>query len=90
MDVFWGHSVVIIYPLVYFLSLHCTHVAFVNCLLKKLDDDDDDVGCLREAEDALTVTAYLKRSRRVALRCVARPHARSRPAFHYRRRRRTS
>ena len=23
------------------LSLHCTHVAFVNCLLKKLDDDDD-------------------------------------------------
>jgi len=24
------------------LSLHCIHVAFVNCLLKKLDDDDDD------------------------------------------------
>jgi len=24
------------------LSLHCAHVAFVNCLLKKLDDDDDD------------------------------------------------
>jgi len=28
--------------LLYFLSLHCTHVAFVKCLLKKLDDDDDD------------------------------------------------
>jgi len=35
---------VFIYPLFYFLSLHCrpTHDAFVNCLLKKLDDDDDD------------------------------------------------
>jgi len=29
------------YPLFYFLSVHCTHVAFINCLLKKLDDDDD-------------------------------------------------
>jgi len=35
-------TIVFIYPLFYFLSLDCTHVAFVNCLLKKLDDDDDD------------------------------------------------
>ena len=26
-----------------FLSVHGTNVAFANCLLKKLDDDDDDV-----------------------------------------------
>ena len=33
------------YPLFYFLSLHCTHVAFVNCLLlKKLDDDGSSPG----------------------------------------------
>jgi len=44
MEDMFGLLLVFIYPQFYFLSLHCTHVAFVNCLLKKLDDDGSSLG----------------------------------------------
>jgi len=52
-------------PAILLPSQHCTHVAFVNCLLKKHDGDDDDddmmmMNCLDTITSELSAPAVAR------------------------------